>query len=141
MIDGIFAPQEAEIIKTIPLALFKFDDILFWPFSKDGKYTCKSGYHFQKEEVDLEQGDDFEIQVKKLWKGIWSLHVPNKVKNFIFYFLFFEKRWRILFGEYAKTCYLQKQIWFVEQLYLALLVKDTTTHRNKLSTLFGYVQS
>ena len=66
MIDGIFAPQEAEIIKTIPLALFKFDDILFWPFSKDGKYTCKSGYHFQKEEVDLEQGDDFEIQVKQL---------------------------------------------------------------------------
>ena len=66
MIDGIFAPQEAEIIKTTPLALFKSDDILFWPFSKDGKYTCKSDYHFQKEEVDLEQGDDFEIQVKKL---------------------------------------------------------------------------
>ena len=36
MIDGIFAPQEAKIIKTIPLALFKSDDILFWPFSKDG---------------------------------------------------------------------------------------------------------
>ena len=66
MIDGIFATQEAEIIKTIPLALFESNDILFWPFSKDGKYTSKSGYHFQKEEVDLEQGDDFEIQVKQL---------------------------------------------------------------------------
>nr|POF20589.1 hypothetical protein CFP56_78624 [Quercus suber] len=64
-IDGIFEPQEAEIIKTIPLALFESDDIVFWPSTKDGKYTYKSGYHFQKEKANLEQGDDFEIQVKQ----------------------------------------------------------------------------
>ena len=58
-------------------------DIVFWPLAKDGKYTCKSGYRFLKEEVEFEWHEDSELQDKHHWKGIWSLHVPNKVKNFI----------------------------------------------------------
>ena len=101
MIDGIFVPQAAMLIKTIPLARAELEDIVFWPLAKDGKYTYKFGYHFLKEEADLEQHEDYEIQDKQLWKGIWMLHVPNKVKNVI--------------GEHAETCCLQKQIWFIEQ--------------------------
>ena len=59
------------------------DDSIFWPLAKDGCYTCKSGYRFLKEETEIYEHAGYENHEKDLWKGIWSLHVPNKVKNFI----------------------------------------------------------
>ena len=50
MIDGIFAPQEAEEIKNIPLARKDTEDSLFWPLENDGSYSCKTGYQFLKED-------------------------------------------------------------------------------------------
>lgn len=52
LVDGIFAPDEAEVIKKILLARVASDDLL-WPWSQDGKYSSKSGYHFLKGEADL----------------------------------------------------------------------------------------
>ena len=49
-IYGNFAPQEADLIKKISLAWVEYDDSIFWPWAKDGCYTCKSSYHFLKEE-------------------------------------------------------------------------------------------
>ena len=83
MIDGFFVPQEVELIKSIPLAQAEFGDIIFWPWVKDEIYTCKSRYRFLKEEAKLVVSDDGEGLDKCLWKRIWSLHVPNKVMNFI----------------------------------------------------------
>lgn len=40
---------------------------MFWPPANDGKYTCKSGYRFLREEVDLEQHEESEIQDKQLY--------------------------------------------------------------------------
>ena len=48
LIDGIFVPWEAKIIKKIPLARVVVDDTLYWPFTHDGNYSCKSGYRFLK---------------------------------------------------------------------------------------------
>ena len=50
MVDGIFAPQEAEEIKNIPLARNATNDSLFWPWEHDGSFSCKSGYRFLKED-------------------------------------------------------------------------------------------
>lgn len=52
MIDGMFIPQEAELIKKIPLACLVLDDALCCLFSQYGKYTCNSGYRFLKEEAN-----------------------------------------------------------------------------------------
>ena len=83
MIDGIFIPQEAELIKKIPLSQFEADDSIFWPLSPNGQYSCKLGYWFLRKEVDfnrLKEPRDYE---KGLWKAVWSLNVPNKVKHLI----------------------------------------------------------
>ena len=59
------------------------EDSLYWPLSHDGRYTCKSGYRFLKEEAEsaLERTQvAFETQ---LWKKLWMLEVPNKVKNHV----------------------------------------------------------
>ena len=48
MVDGIFAPQEVEEIKNIPLAKKEMEDTLYWPWEQDGRYSCKTGYRFLK---------------------------------------------------------------------------------------------
>ena len=83
MIDGIFIPQEAELIKKIPLSRFEANDSIFWPLSPNGQYSCKLGYQFLKDEMEfnrLEEPLDYE---KGLWKAVWSLESPNKVKHLI----------------------------------------------------------
>ena len=93
MIEGIFAPQEADLIKkkkiyiyiyiNIPLTKQAATDLMFWPMVEDGQYSFKSGYRFLKEE---EAGLSLEAppeSAQHLWRKIWSLDVPNKVKHFI----------------------------------------------------------
>ena len=36
-----------------------------------------------KEEAEIYEHGGYENHEKDLWKGIWLLHVPNEVKNFI----------------------------------------------------------
>ena len=50
MLDGLFVPSEADVIRNIPLARVVSEDTLYWPLTHDGRYTCKSGYRFLKEE-------------------------------------------------------------------------------------------
>ena len=53
MVDGLFNTEEVEIIKSIPLSQVAVEDISFWPYSYDGRYSCKTGYRFLKEEEEL----------------------------------------------------------------------------------------
>ena len=81
LIDGIFACDEAAMIKKIPLGKVTIEDVLIWPHSHDGRYTCKSRYRFLKAESELQSAQQHTLSNSKLWNGLWSLHVPNKVKN------------------------------------------------------------
>ncbi|XP_030923317.1 uncharacterized protein LOC115950221 [Quercus lobata] len=58
------------------------DDILIWPFTPDGVYFVKSGYRYLHE---LQQhglpGPLDNSVLTPLWKKIWGLQVPNKVKH------------------------------------------------------------
>ena len=83
MVDGIFAPQEAEEIKNIQLARNETEDTMFWPWEHDGSYSCKTGYHFLKEdEVGFQMAEN-QDQDKGLWEKIWALECLNKVRNLI----------------------------------------------------------
>ena len=83
VIDGIFIPEEAELIKSIPLPQQGVHDRLFWPFTQTGTYTIKSGYRFFKSEEEATENPARLTEERDLWRGIWSLQVPNKIKNFI----------------------------------------------------------
>ena len=71
-------PKKLEKKKKIPFACVESEDVLYWHFIQDGRYTCKL-----KEEDDLLPYEDSLNWDKQLWKGVWSLQVPNKVKNFM----------------------------------------------------------
>ena len=83
MIDGLFSPQEAELIKSIPLSRCAADDTLFWPFTSNRVYISKSGYRFLKAETKAERDEEQMEYDKVLWRTIWSLQVLNKIKNLV----------------------------------------------------------
>ena len=78
-----FAQDEAALIKKNPLGQIASKDILFWRYSPDGRYNYKSGYRFLKEEAQLQTAQEPHNQDSMLWKKIWSLSVPNKVKKLL----------------------------------------------------------
>lgn len=56
---------------------------MYWPTTQGRSYSCKFGYRFLKQEVEIEVRDVENLQENGLWKNIWSLQVSNKVKNFL----------------------------------------------------------
>ena len=74
LIDGIFIPSEVDLIKNIPLSRTESEDMIYWPLTQNGQYTCKNEY-------DEASQDMYSPQDSSFWKGVWSLQVPNKVKN------------------------------------------------------------
>lgn len=81
LINGIFASEKVAIIKKIPLGRVASEDVVIWPYSHDGRYTCKLGYRFLNEEAELKSTPQPTNLDSQLWKGMWSFNVPNKVKN------------------------------------------------------------
>ena len=53
VINGLFVPEEADLIKSILLSRFPTEDRLFWLWTQTGKYNCKSGYRFLKCEAEF----------------------------------------------------------------------------------------
>ena len=53
MLYRLFNTEEAKLIKTIPLSSEASEDVLFWPHSSNGQYSCKTGYRFLKMEEEL----------------------------------------------------------------------------------------
>ena len=84
LVDGIFVEEDAELIKKIPLSRTVKEDVLYWPYSSNGEYSCKTGYRFLKEEAELMDTERVPpLREKKLWKTIWAMRVSQKVKTFI----------------------------------------------------------
>ena len=72
------------MIKKIPLSRSAAEDTLYWAYSTSGHYTCKSGYRFLKEESEsLAHAQAPPICDEKVWKAIWKMQVPPKIRNFI----------------------------------------------------------
>lgn len=73
------------MILGMPISKMECPDRLNWHLSKNGLYTAKSGYQVV---YDMQRngkqgmtstGDDGQ----KVWRGIWHLNVPNKLKCYI----------------------------------------------------------
>lgn len=81
IIDRIFAPEEGELIKKIPLAKKAGADSVLWPMMEDGQFTSKRGYRFLKEEKAGLALGVLPEGVTDLWKKLWALDIPNKVQH------------------------------------------------------------
>ena len=82
VIDNLFYDFEATIIKNKSLCRSIQDDVLIWPFNLDGVYYVKSGYPYLPEQQQHGlPGPSDDSVLTPLWKKIWGLQVPNKVKH------------------------------------------------------------
>ena len=83
--EGLFHEEEADLIKQISLGRSEAEDILFWPYTSNGLYSCKSGYKFLKTEEELMERAHDSATTKdiQVWKQIWSMNVPQKVKTLL----------------------------------------------------------
>ena len=84
LIDQSFYPLDAQSIKSLPLCITSQTDTFVCPAEKNGSYSVKSGYKILCED---QQTDGLDLQIaeaqRKLWKGVWKLKVPGKIKHFL----------------------------------------------------------
>ena len=84
LLKALFRPEEAQLISSIPLGSASARDKVIWPHTQSGIYTVKSGYYFLSRDQDLlDGGASTPTPPKKLWKFIWSMSIPSKVRNFL----------------------------------------------------------
>ncbi|KAL6272179.1 hypothetical protein ACE6H2_022871 [Prunus campanulata] len=78
-----------EAIRRIPMGAMEESDRFVWPWSSDGLYYVKLGYHFlhSKEQNGSIMGQSSHLILDLVWKLIWSLKTLPKIKLFC---------WRIL---------------------------------------------
>lgn len=77
---GTFDGATIEHILSLPLPPTDMDDMLIWMYSKDGKYSVRSGYwlgmNSNATTTSTHQTDD-------VWNKIWQLQWPPKLKHFL----------------------------------------------------------
>uniref|UniRef100_A0A7N2L7K0 Reverse transcriptase zinc-binding domain-containing protein n=1 Tax=Quercus lobata TaxID=97700 RepID=A0A7N2L7K0_QUELO len=83
LLQGLFNPHEVELIMSIPLCRSYVEDKLVWPFTPLGTYIVRIGCRFLEKESSISLAPLNSNQDGGVWKHIWGLFVPNKVKNSI----------------------------------------------------------
>jgi hypothetical protein len=83
LIDQIFMPSEAEIIKQIPLSYRRPKDLIIWSGTKKGEFTVKSAYRILNQQECNGAESSSVSSAKFFWKGVWSSKVQPKIRNFI----------------------------------------------------------
>ena len=84
LLHALFKPEEVQLIRGISLGDVSARDRMIWPHTQSGTYTVKSGYNLlSKEKENLDPLNTNPAPPQKLWKIIWSLSVPPKVRNFL----------------------------------------------------------
>lgn len=75
---------DRDAILGIPLSSSNTQDILIWVENKNGKFTVKSAYALALEDKACATRADCSNETvrRKIWKSIWLLKIPQKIKRF-----------------------------------------------------------
>ena len=79
-----FLLEDRDAILGIPVSTTSTSDRLVWAENKCGKFTVKSAYTLALEEQKKSNMVDCsnDMARRKLWKAIWKIHLPQKIKHF-----------------------------------------------------------
>ncbi|KAK3221954.1 hypothetical protein Dsin_008979 [Dipteronia sinensis] len=81
-LEESFLEVDRELNLSIPISLNDRPDCLMWHFDKKGIYNVKSGYKVACESK-FRAICSSSNQKGELWKLLWNLHVPPKVRVFL----------------------------------------------------------
>ncbi|CAL1397336.1 unnamed protein product [Linum trigynum] len=79
VISGHVSGSELEAILRIPIGEEGADDFWAWNFNEEGRFTVRSAYHKIHRANSIAQPSGNTDK----WKWIWSLHLPPKLKFFV----------------------------------------------------------
>ena len=84
MVRATFLPFEADTILRIPLSHSMPKDKVIWLGNSRGEFTVKSAYHIAHNLIEAEKVGECSSRdpYKSLWKRLWNLNLPAKVKIF-----------------------------------------------------------
>ena len=84
LLERCFLPWEAEMIKQIYVHDGDGEDVLVWPLTPDGNYSVRSAYcMLATEGISQNPSSSSPSDAKRVWKGIWKIKTPNKIRHFI----------------------------------------------------------
>ena len=84
VIRDLVDPQDAKIIESIPLSRTQGIDKDGWHFTKNGKYTVKSGYQAERVYPDKERPPLlFGPTIDAIKAFCWKIRCPPKLKYFL----------------------------------------------------------
>ena len=86
LLERMFVPWEAELIKLIPVSEGCVEYLLIWPLTLDGNYSVQSAYRMLAEEASSQDPGSSSMEgSQKVWTGIWKIRTPNKIRHFIWH--------------------------------------------------------
>ena len=84
LLDQLFLPGDAALIKRIPLSLRGREDALVWSREQNGVYSVQSAYKLLVEAGTISQQSCSDMGGwKKFLRMVWSVRVPHKVRHFL----------------------------------------------------------
>ena len=82
-------PYEAELVLGFPISYSLPDDSVIWAWTSNGKFTVKSAYGvaqrcLKEGSTRPDSGSSSDnAKMKAIWKMVWQLDCPNKIKHFM----------------------------------------------------------
>ena len=84
--ESIFLLWEAKMIQRIPVSEGYAEDLLIWPLNLDGNYSVQSVYRMLETNARLLSPCTCSTDWgSKVWKGIWKIKTPNRIRHFIWW--------------------------------------------------------
>lgn len=88
LIKLLFLDYDIESITSIPISSQGIRDKGLWHYNSNGNFSVKSAYHLARSSVlprrSHERGESSSgTPSNSLWKYLWSLSIPSKVKMFL----------------------------------------------------------
>ncbi|KAL0013372.1 hypothetical protein SO802_000441 [Lithocarpus litseifolius] len=80
---NLFYLWEAKVIRKIYVSEASDTDCLVWLKSSDGCYSIKSAYQMLATEVNNKAPSSSGGEGTKVWKSIWKIRVPPKIRHFM----------------------------------------------------------
>ena len=83
-LNSWFLLEDRDAILSIPLSSSNVHDRIIWAENRSGKFSVKSVYALAVEEKthDTRAYCSDESARRKIWKTIWQLKIPQKIKHF-----------------------------------------------------------
>ncbi|KAL0008623.1 hypothetical protein SO802_010125 [Lithocarpus litseifolius] len=84
LVESLFLPFEARTILNIPISYNLPEDKIIWVGNNRGVFSIKSAYYVALNLVESsEEGEcSYKDPREFLWRNLWHLHIPSKIKIF-----------------------------------------------------------